>query len=173
MITVSLNSTSIFKGHELEVLLEGHVPKPNEQINYDIYDTGNRNRELKLGVGTSLKLNNERKYSASINTKSLKDGIYEVVAIRLISGDLSEEPAQIIKPEKRLFFQVFSLVTVPISEIAILNQVATRERANDMAFNQPFKIDGDENSYSVFMFIKGVLISRHVRFDHFEMIPTR
>ncbi|WOD09056.1 hypothetical protein [Marinomonas sp. GJ51-6] len=91
MITVSINKASIFKGQELEVLLEKYVPKPNEQINFDIYDTGNRNREFKLGVGTSLKINYEGKYSASVSTKALKDGIYEVVAIRLISENSSEE----------------------------------------------------------------------------------
>lgn len=172
MITVSINKTSIFKGQNLETLLEGYVSKPNKHINFDIYDTGNRNRELKLSSGTSLKKNDEGKYTASVSTKALKDGIYEVVAIRLISENPSEEPTQ-VKPEKRLLFQVFSLITVAISEIGILKQVTQKEHTNNRAFNHPFKIDDDNNSYSVFMFIKGVLISRHVRFDHFEMIPTR
>ncbi|WOD09055.1 hypothetical protein [Marinomonas sp. GJ51-6] len=54
-----------------------------------------------------------------------------------------------------------------------MNKVTQREHVNNREFNRPFKIDDDKNSYSVFTFIKGVLISRHVKFEHFEMIPTR
>lgn len=180
MPRVILNSHSIQKGDKLVVRAGHEKAYKYEQMQVEIYSAGVLNPEPKLGIGTKPTIVEDGLFEVEISTDSLQPGLFEVPLIRFHSALDSETPEQLdVLPRtlnERVIFEVIAHPATQRSKIEIYAELSKLEQGIEEKFAAPFQIvEGAENplGYSVFVFIRDLLVGTRIRFPYFELLPTR
>ncbi|MDO8864167.1 hypothetical protein Q6D67_20995 [Haliea sp. E1-2-M8] len=180
MPRVILNSHSIQKADKLVVRAGHEKAYKYEQMQVEIYSAGVLNPEPKLGIGTKPTISEDGLFEVEISTDSLQPGLFEVLLIRFHSTLDSKTPEKIdVLPRslnERVIFEVIAHPVIPRSKAEIYAELSKLEHEIEEKFAAPFQIvEGAKNllGYSVFVFIRDLLVGTRIRFPYFELLPTR
>lgn len=179
MPRVHLSSYSILKGEKLFVQAEHENASVYGQMQVEIYSVGVLNPEPKYSVGTTPITTSAGGFEVEISTDSLQPGLFEIPLIRFHSSTRPEAPERLDiltrSLSERTIFEVVSHPSDSRSKAEVYREVTERERVVEEAFAAPFKIvEGatDAHRYSIFIFVKDLLVGTRIRFPYFELIPT-
>ncbi|MHB8405253.1 MAG: hypothetical protein ACYDCJ_07510 [Gammaproteobacteria bacterium] len=181
MIEVDLTDSYVVKGSHLPV----RVSHPNileyRQLQVEVFDVGVANPSPKLGFGTALTRLEGHAAQAEIDSQHLPLGTYEIRLIRL-HDPINSNMAPLVdfvsgKDFRRQIFEVVASPETQRTTSALLDAVQQRETELERVFLSPVDIRKHESpnasEYSVFVFVRDVLIGTRIRFHNFELVPTQ
>ena len=179
-LTVSLDPVSVTPGEPILISLAVQSECVYDQIQIEIFSAGVANPVNVLGFGVAPDRVGGRQLTTNIDTESLKVGVYEVALVRLHSPREECENPQVDLMSRRDFsrqlFEVRPKAVGPKSSDELLSSVQTLEREIEDRFLQPLDVRQDQTSatdeFTVLVFVRDILVSLRMRFDHFEIVPT-
>ena len=176
---ITLDKISIKKGEKGKINLVNSLIESYDQLQVEIFDTGKINSKSILGFGVTPTKKSKDTYDIDFNTDNLDFGIYEIKVIRLhspISENIKSETVDFIggKEFQRLFFEVNNYENEIINSKDLENSILKIEQENENTFLKGITLTNtDKNeSYAVFVLIKGLKIGVRYRLDKFEILPT-
>jgi len=180
MPSFELAISSAVKGQSIELVLSNHRGPAYAQMQIEIYECGVPNPSPKLGFGATPRKNQKGDLSVDIDTNHLEIGIYEIRLIRLHDGGAeNQKPLLDLMPKRdfsRTFFEVLNSPENARTSDAIRDQVEQIEQEIENRFFEPLDLRSDLSTrgalYTVFVFIKDVLVGRRIRLDRMELVPT-
>lgn len=180
MQKVTLSNYSILKGEKLIVRVEQENAEGFEQMQVEIYTAGVLNPAPALGIGTIPTITDDKFFEVEISTESLQLGLFEIPLIRFHSDIDTETPRQLDiltrSLKERVIFEVINTSKDSREKTAIYAEIHKLENEIELNFAAPFTIvEGVVTTfgYSVYVFVKDLLIGTRIRFPYFELIPTR
>lgn len=180
MSSVSLDVFSQVRGLPIAVSVDFPDSTAYQQMQFEIFDSGVRNPSSIMGFGAGIEIGGGGKVTASIDTKHLVAGTYELKLIRFHSGTqvATAPPLDLIggRDYSRLFFEVIADGDSKAKSEDLKREVLAKERNLEEDFLSPIDIRTNSEilgvACAVFVFIKCLLLGTPMRFEHYELAPT-
>jgi hypothetical protein len=182
MAKINLSSASVEAGHPLLAIIPCQGGALYNQVQVDIFDVGIRNPGLRLGFSFPPSAQNEGVFEVPVETGNLPVGIYQIVHVRFHGPRSQDVEWQLdVLPsseQTRIVFEVRAAGTALRSENEVLEELIRREIELERSFNSAIDIRVSKSEkptkvYSAFVFVRDVLIGTRIRFDQYELLPTR
>lgn len=178
-IKPSLATVSVSAGTKFALTL--FQVESGTQVEIQIQRVAVLNRQFAMGTGAVI--NQDRSATVLIDTSSMQPGYYELVAARAVSAsDVLVEPTvhQVWKPHspnERVIFEVTQSSRAATSA-DLLKEVSAVEAQLEVDFLKPVEAvvglaQPAHRYFTAFIFVRGMLIGTHMRFPHFEIVPTQ
>ena len=178
---IALSNHSLFKGDSVSVTVTCEDASNFSQIQLEIYRICIENPSPAIGIGTSPVILSPNSCSVTVNTSSLDFGLYEIKLVRFHSPqEDGNQPDHLDfvsgRDYPRMLFEIIPHIIKPRSIEIINNEVLEKERQIERKFEKPIDIREDTlistNSYSVFIFVEGLLLGSRTRLGQFEILPS-
>lgn len=179
-IQPSVAAVSVGKGTKIELTLM--QVERGTQVQVQIQRVAVLNRQF--AMSTEAVINQDRSATVLIDTSSMQPGYYELVAARAVTNsalDVPVEPKvhqvwQPRLPKERVIFEITQNPRA-VTSAGLLQEVSAIEAQLDMDFLKPVEaVSGlakpAQRHFTAFVFVRGMLIGTHMRFPHFELVPT-
>lgn len=140
------------------------------------------NRQFAQSTGAAI--NQDGSAIVFIDTSNLQPGYYELVAASVVTNSASEVPVEstvqlVWKPRlltDRVIFEVAHDSRV-VTSAALVQEVTAAESQLEADFLEPVEAQiggthAGRRQFTAFVFVRGLLIGTHMRFPHFEIVPT-
>ncbi len=180
MFKVTIENVSVRKGDPIPVRVVSDKGGNYGQLQMEVYEAGVRNPRHKLGFGRKPKRISRNTFEVTIDSQKLDVGLYEIKLVRFHDPKESGNPPQLdFRPEEDYSRKVFEVISPNGStrgQQEILNDVQKREARLEQSFIAPVDVrdstDAPKEYYSVYTFVKDVLVSRKVKLQGLELLPT-
>ena len=152
-----------------------------DQMQVDVLTAGGLNREFAFSMGTTPIKTPDNGLEVVVNTSSIQPGFYELVRIMFHTPAQSKPAPELellsSRDFQRTLFEVVAKGGIRHSSDEVMNAVTLAETVLEEKFLAPIDVREDRKGvaehYAVFVFVRGILVGTHIRFEHCELIPTR
>jgi len=176
--TVLLSTYCLNKGDIGILRITSENVSEYSTIQIEVFDVGSLNPTLKLSFGRSAKVIEKHVYEIALDTGNLNKGIYEIKLIKFHStsnkGLLEQKNFISGINFERIFFEVIEGKDCSPGHKNLNEWVTKKEKEIEDHFYSGVEVmSGSKLSFTSITFIKGLLTSKRIRFDRYEILPFR